>query len=67
MFSNFKFEDVNIDAARRIAKISRECGVEKLIHFSALNASPNPQSIYMKKGSKYLRTKVLIIILRIEF
>lgn len=55
--SNWKFEDVHIKAAQTIAKISRECNVEKLVHFSALNASPDPQKIYSKVGSKFLRTK----------
>ena len=59
LLRNWSFEQVNLEGARKIAKISKECGVEKLIHFSALNASPKPQSIYMKNGSKFLRTKVI--------
>lgn len=43
--------------ARQVAQIARESGVKKLIHFSALNASENPQSIFMKNGSEFLRTK----------
>ncbi len=52
---------MNIDAPQRIAKISREAGIEKLIHFSCLNASPNPQKIYLKGGSKFLKTKVIFV------
>ena len=54
---NFSYADVHVDAARLIAKISRECNVQKLIHFSSLNASLNPQTIYFKP-SQYLITKV---------
>lgn len=47
---NFRFEDVNIDAAQRIARISAQQGVKRLIHFSALGASADAPS-------KQLRTK----------
>jgi len=56
--SNFSFEDVNVKGARLIAKIARECNVQKLVHFSSLNASLNPQKIYFKP-SKFLITKYL--------
>ena len=36
----------------------RESNVDKLIHFSALNASLNPQQIYFKP-SEFLRTKFM--------
>ena len=55
--SNFSYKDVNIDAARLIAKIARESNVQKLIHFSSLNASLTPQKIYFKP-SQFLITKV---------
>lgn len=54
---NFTFKDVNVTGAAQIARIAKEMGVEKLIHFSHLNASPNPTPIYVKGGSEYLRTK----------
>ncbi|KAL8618992.1 hypothetical protein ACOMHN_018374 [Nucella lapillus] len=54
---NYDFNAVHVDGARRIARLARESGVEKLIHFSSLNASPTPQPIYNKAGSKFLRTK----------
>jgi len=49
---------VNVKGARLIAKIARECNVQKLVHFSSLNASLNPQKIYFKP-SKFLITKYL--------
>lgn len=39
---HFKFNDVHVEGARRIARISREMGVERLIHVSALNIDPLP-------------------------
>lgn len=54
---NFKFNDVNVDIARRIARLSRESGVDRLIHLSALNADPNPQPHILKTGSNFLRSK----------
>ncbi|GAB1601726.1 NADH dehydrogenase [ubiquinone] 1 alpha subcomplex subunit 9, mitochondrial-like [Argonauta hians] len=54
---NFSFNDVHVDGARRIARLARECGVERLIHVSSLNASPDPQKIYMKSGSEFLKSK----------
>ncbi|XP_058045996.1 NADH dehydrogenase [ubiquinone] 1 alpha subcomplex subunit 9, mitochondrial isoform X2 [Ahaetulla prasina] len=47
---NFKYEDVFISIPRDIARLSKEAGVEKLIHFSHLNSDS-------KSPSKYLRTK----------
>ncbi|XP_060548635.1 NADH dehydrogenase [ubiquinone] 1 alpha subcomplex subunit 9, mitochondrial [Pantherophis guttatus] len=47
---NFKYEDVFVSIPRDIARLSKEAGVEKLIHFSHLNSDS-------KSPSKYLRTK----------
>lgn len=55
--SNFSYNDVHVEGPRLIAKIARECNVEKFIHFSCLNASPNPQKIYFKP-SQFLISKV---------
>jgi len=54
---NFSFQEVHVDGARTIARIAKESGIEKFVHLSCLNASPNPQKIYMKDGSKYLKSK----------
>lgn len=53
----FKYQDVHVDGARRIARIAKELGVEKFVHFSSLNAVPNPQSIFIRGGSKFLKSK----------
>ncbi|XP_048241814.1 NADH dehydrogenase [ubiquinone] 1 alpha subcomplex subunit 9, mitochondrial-like [Haliotis rufescens] len=54
---NFKYNEVHVESARLVARLARENGVERLIHFSSLNASPNPQQIYIKGGSRFLKTK----------
>ncbi|XP_059791127.1 NADH dehydrogenase [ubiquinone] 1 alpha subcomplex subunit 9, mitochondrial [Balaenoptera ricei] len=47
---NFDFEDVFVKIPQAIAQVSKEAGVEKLIHVSHLNAD-------IKSPSKYLRNK----------
>jgi NADH dehydrogenase (ubiquinone) 1 alpha subcomplex subunit 9 len=54
---NFSFDAVHVDGARRLARIARESGVERFIHMSHLNAQPNPPSIFVKGGSKFLISK----------
>ncbi|UJR31407.1 hypothetical protein I4U23_018900 [Adineta vaga] len=54
---NFSYDDVHVKVARSIARLSRECGVQRLIHFSALNASPNPPAIIVRKPSRFLQSK----------
>lgn len=45
---NFKFNDVHVEGAKRIARISREMGVKRLIHVSALNVDPLPAVSYYR-------------------
>ncbi|CRK92632.1 CLUMA_CG006167, isoform A [Clunio marinus] len=54
---NFSFDEVHNEGPRRLARISREAGVEKFIHVSALNATPNPEPLVYKEGSEFLRSK----------
>ncbi|KAL9711048.1 Protein-lysine N-methyltransferase efm5 [Leucoagaricus gongylophorus] len=55
---NFKFGDVNVLGAERIAKICMEEGVPRLIHISHLNASTSsPSQFYQTKAEGEQRVK----------
>jgi len=54
---NFNFEKVHIDGAHRLAAISKEMGVKKFIHVSALNCDRDHEGYILDGGSKYLKTK----------
>lgn len=54
---NFPFSEIHCEGPRRLARIARECGVKRLIHFSALNASPSPEPKVLKKGSGFYKSK----------
>jgi len=58
LFRNYSFDEVHVEGARRIARAAKEMGVEKLIHISSLNASPNPQAVLKRDGSDFLKSKV---------
>jgi NADH dehydrogenase (ubiquinone) 1 alpha subcomplex subunit 9 len=45
---HYSFNDVNVDAARRIAEASAAAGVARLVHFSALGASPDAPSANLR-------------------
>ncbi|XP_072034677.1 NADH dehydrogenase [ubiquinone] 1 alpha subcomplex subunit 9, mitochondrial-like [Amphiura filiformis] len=49
---NFPYEAVHIDAARSLARYTKEAGVPRFIHMSALNAD-------IKSDVKYLSTKAV--------
>ncbi|OQR78095.1 NADH dehydrogenase-like [Tropilaelaps mercedesae] len=51
--SNFSFKDVHVDGARRVARLARECGVEKFIHFSALNVTEKPKKMAVRATEFY--------------
>ncbi|XP_022902038.1 NADH dehydrogenase [ubiquinone] 1 alpha subcomplex subunit 9, mitochondrial [Onthophagus taurus] len=54
---NFKFDDVHVKGAANIAKIAKRLGVERLIHFSALNASDSPTPVVLNKPSGFYTSK----------
>lgn len=55
---NYKFHDVNVKVPANLARIAKEMGVERFIHISSINASPQPQSLFLPGGgSKWLKTK----------
>ncbi|RVE47389.1 hypothetical protein evm_007988 [Chilo suppressalis] len=54
---NFKYKDVHVDGARRLARICREMGVERFIHLSYLNAEENPKPLVLSKPSMYKISK----------
>ena len=49
---NFKFGDVHIDGARVIAEASQAAGVERLVHFSALNADKDSPSKFLQSKAR---------------
>ena len=50
--SRQKFDVVHAEAASRIARISTEEGVNRLVHFSALGADANAESVYMQSKAQ---------------
>lgn len=54
---NFSFQDVHVDGARRLARLSKDAGVDRFIHISSLNVNPNPKPLILPSGSNILRTK----------
>ncbi|XP_076181016.1 NADH:ubiquinone oxidoreductase subunit 39 isoform X2 [Ptiloglossa arizonensis] len=55
--SNFSFEDVHVKAARTLARLAKQCNVERFIQVSCLNAEEHPEPLILPKGSKILKTK----------
>ncbi|XP_050313048.1 NADH dehydrogenase [ubiquinone] 1 alpha subcomplex subunit 9, mitochondrial [Anthonomus grandis grandis] len=56
---NFSYNDVHVDGARRLARIAKESGVSRFIHVSALNVLGEPQEVFLKGGSRWLKSKAL--------
>jgi len=55
--NNFDFDGVHVEGARTIARIAKEVGVQRLVHLSAMNCTPNPTPHILKNGSGFLRSK----------
>jgi NADH dehydrogenase (ubiquinone) 1 alpha subcomplex subunit 9 len=54
IYRNFTFDAVHVDGARRLAEASAENGVARFVQVSALNASED-------STSKFLRSKVIFL------
>ncbi|XP_023247663.1 NADH dehydrogenase [ubiquinone] 1 alpha subcomplex subunit 9, mitochondrial isoform X2 [Copidosoma floridanum] len=54
---NFKYGDVHVDGAARIARLCKENGVDRLIHVSCLNATAEPKPILLPRGSQFFKSK----------
>uniref|UniRef100_A0A8B8AAW2 NADH dehydrogenase [ubiquinone] 1 alpha subcomplex subunit 9, mitochondrial n=1 Tax=Crassostrea virginica TaxID=6565 RepID=A0A8B8AAW2_CRAVI len=59
---SYDFHDLFVDAPATIARIAKEMGVERLIHFSHLNADPNPPDLIyfgedIPRGNSMLKKK----------
>ncbi|KAK0047567.1 NADH dehydrogenase [ubiquinone] 1 alpha subcomplex subunit 9 mitochondrial [Biomphalaria pfeifferi] len=52
---NFKYSDVHVAGARRLARIAKESGVQTFVHVSHLNAKKDIQKVW--KTSEFLKTK----------
>lgn len=48
LFRNFDFASVHVTGAARIARIAKESGVERLVHVSHLNATPDSSSAFYR-------------------
>jgi NADH dehydrogenase (ubiquinone) 1 alpha subcomplex subunit 9 len=58
---NFSFDAVHVDGAARIARIARECGVEKLVHVSSLNISEHPEVQHYPLNIKFHSLQIIYI------
>ena len=47
-YRNFKYSEVHVDGARVIAEACQQAGVQRLIHFSALNADTSSPSRFLQ-------------------
>ncbi|XP_043269614.1 NADH dehydrogenase [ubiquinone] 1 alpha subcomplex subunit 9, mitochondrial [Venturia canescens] len=54
---NFSYHDVNVEGARRLARLCKKANVPRFVHLSCLNANPKPKPIMLKNGSGYLKSK----------
>ena len=55
---NFNYEDINVTGPATLARICKEMGVQRLVNFSSINASPKPEVVFpFSDGSRFLKTK----------
>jgi len=55
--SNWSLRQVNVEVAEKLARISKEVGVQKFIHISALNCDRPHEGYYQPGGSDFLKAK----------
>jgi len=55
--NNFSYNDVNVTGPARLARICKEMGVQRFVHFSHINARAEPEKVFLQRGSEWLRTK----------
>ncbi|XP_043261015.1 NADH dehydrogenase [ubiquinone] 1 alpha subcomplex subunit 9, mitochondrial isoform X2 [Colletes gigas] len=53
---NFSMSDVNVEGCRTLARLAKQCNVERFIHMSSLNVE-NPTPMILPGGSEVLKTK----------
>jgi len=56
---NFSFEGAQAEGAARVARISKEMGVQRLVHVSAMNCDREHEGYAQKGGSRFLKSKKL--------
>ncbi|XP_054016753.1 NADH dehydrogenase [ubiquinone] 1 alpha subcomplex subunit 9, mitochondrial [Hylaeus anthracinus] len=56
---NYDLYDVNVEGARTLARLAKQCNVERFIHVSCLNAEEHPEPRILPEGSTILKTKWL--------
>jgi len=54
---NFTYHEANAEGAARLARISKEMGVKRFIHLSAMNCDRDHKGYLVKGGSKFLKSK----------
>lgn len=47
-----RFDSVHVEGAERIGRLSREMGVSKVVHISALGANPDSESMYLSSKGR---------------
>ena len=55
--SYLSFNELHVDIAAKIARISHEKGVKCFIQMSALGASENPEGHLIESGSQFLKSR----------
>jgi len=56
---NFNYEEANAIGPARIARISKQMGVKRFVHLSAMNVDQSYEGYCVKGGSRFLKSKRL--------